>query len=138
MNFITLKSFDNSIDAHLLKSKLESEDIICYLKDEYITNAYQQYSYPFGGVKLMVYEDNYKQALELLEYVDANNSNNGIQLQNICPNCNSNNISKTNRFKNSFTRLFSIMISLLLSLVIINPKSKYKCNYCNYEFNLKD
>ncbi|MFN3194790.1 MAG: DUF2007 domain-containing protein [Chlorobiota bacterium] len=136
MNFIILKSFDNTIDAHLLKSKLESEDIICHLKDEYITNAYQQYSYPFGGVKLMVYEDNYKQALELLESLKANNSYNGKQLKTTCPNCNSNSILKKNKYKNSFTKLFSIVMSLLFSLVIINPKSKYKCNYCNYEYKL--
>jgi hypothetical protein len=31
---ITIKTFDNPVEAHILKSRLESEGIHCYLFDE--------------------------------------------------------------------------------------------------------
>lgn len=31
---VTLKTFDNLVDAHLLKTKLESEGVTCFLFDE--------------------------------------------------------------------------------------------------------
>lgn len=34
MKLITIKTFDNYFEANLLKSKLESENIVCYLFDE--------------------------------------------------------------------------------------------------------
>jgi len=38
MKLVTLKTFDNSIEAHLLKVKLESEGIRCFIFDENIVS----------------------------------------------------------------------------------------------------
>ena len=63
-----LQSFDNYIDAHIVKGRLEAEDIPCWLKDEHtsalivdpvLTNA-------IGGIKLMVPKDQVQKATEIL------------------------------------------------------------------------
>ncbi|MBD0368188.1 MAG: DUF2007 domain-containing protein [Flavisolibacter sp.] len=68
MDFVLLQSFDNYIDAHIVKGRLESEDILCYLKDEHLsalivdpvlTNA-------IAGIKLMVAKDQVQRAIDIL------------------------------------------------------------------------
>ena len=69
MDFVLLKSFDNYIDAHIVKGRLEDQGIHCWLKDEnfsaiivdpVLTNAIS------GGIKLMVTKDELPKALEIL------------------------------------------------------------------------
>jgi hypothetical protein len=50
------------LEAHLMKTKLESEDLECFLQDENMglfTNA-------IGGVKLLVREEDAEQAAQIL------------------------------------------------------------------------
>ena len=47
----TLKIFENPIDAHLLKTKLESEGIDCYLIDENTVSVMPLYNITVGGIK---------------------------------------------------------------------------------------
>lgn len=54
MELITLKTFDNSIEAHLMKSKLKSENIVCFLFDENIVGLNPVYNIAVGGIKLKV------------------------------------------------------------------------------------
>ena len=53
MNLITIKAFDESMQAHLVKSKLESEGIDCWLIDEQVSNLYghalEALNYKFGN-----------------------------------------------------------------------------------------
>ncbi len=68
MEFVLIQNFDNYIDAHIVKGRLEAEEIICYLKDEHLsalivdpilTNA-------IAGIKLMVAKDHVEKALQIL------------------------------------------------------------------------
>ena len=69
MDFILLETFDNYIDAHIVKGRLEDQNISCWLKDEnlstiivdpILTNAIS------GGIKLMVAKDDLTKALDVL------------------------------------------------------------------------
>jgi hypothetical protein len=69
MDFVLLESFDNYIDAHIVKGRLEDQGIHCWLKDEnfsaiivdpILTNAIS------GGIKLMVAKDEWSKAVEIL------------------------------------------------------------------------
>jgi hypothetical protein len=69
MDFVLLRSFDNYIDAHIVKGRLEDQGIHCWLKDEnlgalivdpILTNAIN------GGIKLMVPKDELTTAIEIL------------------------------------------------------------------------
>lgn len=51
MKFKTLKIFDSYVEAHLLKTKLESKMICCFLQDENSIATNPLHSYVLGGIK---------------------------------------------------------------------------------------
>lgn len=56
---ITIATFDNAPQAYLVKARLESEGIVCFLTDEHISSLLP--SGPFGGIKLQVsFADSFK------------------------------------------------------------------------------
>lgn len=78
MDFVLLQSFDNYIDAHIVKGRLEDQGIHCWLKDEnlsslivdpILTNAVS------GGIKLFVPKDELQKAIEILNQPQQNLQN---------------------------------------------------------------
>jgi hypothetical protein len=61
---ITLATINNSIQAHLLKSRLESEGIPCFLTDENINTLLP--AGPFGGIKVQVHLSDSLRAFDIL------------------------------------------------------------------------
>lgn len=70
MELITLKTFNSIVEAHVLKSKLESEDIHCFLKDETMMGVNPLFNISLGGVKLMINKEDTDRALEILNSID--------------------------------------------------------------------
>ncbi len=64
---ITIASFPQAIQAHIARSRLESEGIETFIRDENIVTLNWLYSNAVGGVKLEVYEQDVPQALSILE-----------------------------------------------------------------------
>ncbi|PXY03074.1 hypothetical protein DF185_03005 [Marinifilum breve] len=62
----TIVSFDLPHEAHFAKTKLESEGIKVYLKDELTVQVDNFISNAIGGVKLQVFESDLKRASEIL------------------------------------------------------------------------
>jgi hypothetical protein len=80
MEFVILQTFNNYIDAHIVKGRLEAEGIDCWLKDEHLsaiivdpilTNA-------IAGIKLMVKEEDVEKAIETLN--DGEQSSEGPEI----------------------------------------------------------
>lgn len=67
MKWITLKVFDDTIAAHLLKSKLESEGISCVLLDEKSIGVQPFASIALGGIKLQVSELDWDEAVRIYQ-----------------------------------------------------------------------
>ena len=81
MNLITLKTFDNSIDANMLRCQLELEGIQSYLKDENTITTNPLCNIALGGIKHQVIEQDYpkvKVYLAELENTPYTNQNNEI------------------------------------------------------------
>ena len=79
---ITIKVFDNPIDVHVLKSKLESEGIHCYIFDEQIVSMNLLYNNAIGGVKLNVSEDDAKNARQIISDLEKKNLLSMIRMKN--------------------------------------------------------
>ncbi len=65
--FISLLSFSNASSAAIVKGKLESEGITCFLRDELTTQVNPLYTQNEGGIKLQVLNTAVDRAIELLE-----------------------------------------------------------------------
>ena len=66
-NWIILLTFKQSAQAHLIKTKLESEGIQVFLKHEHIAQLAPHHMEPGGPIKLQVPEDEAQRALDILK-----------------------------------------------------------------------
>ncbi len=68
MDFVLLQTFDNYIDAHIVKGRLEAEDIFCWLKDEHQSALIVDpiLVSAIAGIKLMVAKEHVDKAMQIL------------------------------------------------------------------------
>ncbi len=134
MNLITLKTFDNSIDANMLKCQLELEGIQSYLKDENTITTNPLYNIALGGIKLQVLEQDYTKAktyLDQLENTPYTNQDNDIIH---CPKCQSTNIQVGFASYKNITGILSLLTAFVFMIFPFYNKKVYKCMQCDKEF----
>ncbi len=66
---VTIATFNDATEAYILKGRLESEGILCFLGDEHIIGAYPLYAVAVGGVKLKVTENDVEEARAILKKI---------------------------------------------------------------------
>lgn len=68
MNIVVLEVFNNYVDAHIVKGRLEAEGITCWLKDEHLSALIVDpiLTNVIAGIKLMVPEDQVDRAVAIL------------------------------------------------------------------------
>lgn len=135
MPLLTLATFDNAADAHVMRSKLESEEIPCFLFDEHSVTINPLYNITLGGIKLKVDERDVPIAMEIIEAYKqtkpTNESNEVIQ----CPSCGSEELySSFNSIKGIKAKL-TFLFYLLLAVYPAHLKRVYKCKSCGTEFS---
>ena len=66
MEFVTLKTFNTEIEAELIKSYLESNNIQSFIFGNILANTYNLFNTTSGGVQLKVYESDLEKAQIIL------------------------------------------------------------------------
>ena len=107
--FVTVKTFTYVTEASVLKAKLESEGINCFLKNEHLLSTQQFLSNAIGGLDVQVLESDLPRALNVLKKMEEEEKaasaipeNLGSEFEKVliyCPDCESSNVY---RKKNSF------------------------------------
>ena len=137
MALITLKSFDNSMDAHILKSKLESEGIVCYLFDEHTVTMNPLYNVTVGGIKLKINEADLEFAREIYNSIQNTPFTNDKNELLKCPKCESTELYSDFKSMKGASGIISAFTSFFFLLFPIYYKSVYKCKKCGEEFMRK-
>lgn len=134
MERITIKTFDRAIDAHILKARLEDEDIECFIYDENIVNVNPLYANAVGGVKLKVYETDVEKAKSILSEIDntAFTDKNDEAIK--CPRCGSIDLISGFKSINDVRSIFAVIIAFIFTIIPFYMKSVYKCKICDCEF----
>ena len=136
MELITLVTFDNPIEAHMVKSKLESEEITCFLFDENMVTLYPLYNNTVGGIKLKINKKDEEKARKiLLEFSNAkllDDEANPIQ----CPKCKSIEIYSGFKSMKGSKGVLSAIVSFFFMVFPVYYKTLYKCKSCGKEFKL--
>lgn len=134
MELVTLKTFDNLVEAHLIKSKLESEDLPCFLFDENIMALNPLYNFTVDGIKLKVNKFDFEKAHEILSEIDSTPITTSDDHVLICPKCQSQNLH--NRFKSmkGFKGIISAIVALVLIVFPIYYELLYQCKDCGHSF----
>lgn len=134
MELITLRTFDNSIDAHLIKSKLEDEGIVCFLFDEHLIGLNPLLNHTIGGIKLKINNSDYEAANSILKQIEKAKITNDEGEIVRCPNCHSDDILNNYRSMKGTKEVFSIVLSFFFMVFPIYSKTVHKCKNCGTEF----
>lgn len=132
MDLITIKTFDSSIEAHLLKSKLESEGIECFIIDENIVTLNVLFSNATGGIKLQINSEDLPKATVIVNEIEMQKSNRDI-LE--CANCGSTEFYDFKSF-GSVKGIISLVVTLFFVVYPIFFKRMYKCKKCGYKVEI--
>jgi hypothetical protein len=114
MGLITFKTFDNSIDAHILKIKLESEGITCFLFDENIVTVNPLYSNLVGGIKLKINDEDLIHAKNIVLEVEQTPYTQDDETVISCPKCHSTHLQSGYKSMRSVGAIISAILSFLL------------------------
>ncbi|WP_152285670.1 putative signal transducing protein [Flavicella marina] len=134
MTLKTLKTFDNSFEAHLYKTKLESEGLRAYLFDENLVSLNPLYNITVGGIKLKVHEKDYRLSFDVIHKLEESkllDENNDVVK---CPICDSEELIYGFKSMRGSKGVFSIFLSLLFMVFPIYFKTVNKCKNCGFEF----
>ncbi len=124
MSLSVLTTYDSTINANLLRAKLEHEGIPCFLNNEHFTNLMPHYFNILGsGVQILVPTDQLEQAKEIAKLDDGRMT---------CPNCGATNIK--NDLESPKNKLKLILIALLIAVPIGNLLNRYRCLECGQKF----
>lgn len=122
-NYTILAVFEYSTEAQLMVSKLGSENIRTMLMDEKTIDSDPLISQAIGGVKLLVHDDDFENAVTIYNNIRAyQKDKNGNDIH--CVNCNSTRVlTAPLQRKNIFYMLFPFF-----------EKTRYICNQCKTVF----
>ena len=122
-NYTVLDIFEYSAEAQVAKTKLEAEGLQMMLMDEKTVDSDPLISQAIGGVKLLVHNDDVKDARRIYSRIRTYITDENDQLFT-CPNCSSNKIliAPLQR-KNMFYMLFPFF-----------EKTRKQCTVCNTIF----
>lgn len=134
MKLITVRTFETSIDAHLLKTKLQNAGFECFLKDEKTVDTDPLVSQAIGGVKIQVKEADYRSVLdvmdEITEMVTVNPKGHVI----VCSTCQSKQVASAVHDDEGISGVFK---GIVRSAKMLNPSYSdniYLCLKCNEKF----
>ena len=117
----------DSINAHLIQGRLESEGIASIIHNEFR-------AYDIGTVEVLVYAKDYDRAYQIIHNTTPEFTSEEI----VCPFCGSTDIAPVPRHKTQFINGLTIFLSLIGSIFIPKaPLAKYRCNKCNSQFEKK-
>ncbi len=133
MELVTIKTFDNPIDAHILKSKLESENIRSFLFDENIVGLMPLYNLTVGGIKLKINKSDLEDANKILEESNSSLTNDQDEVIT-CPKCQSEDIYDKFKSMKGIKGILSAIVSFTFVVFPIYYKSVNKCKSCGNEF----
>lgn len=129
MELVTVKESHYTNDLVVLKSKLESEGIKCFIKDEYTSDVLNHL--PNIYAKLQVYKNEIPRVKSII-------GNKGIGLLKNkalnCPHCNSLDILVSDRYKDKLAFVIRYTVSQLTMSDYRNIKRNYICSKCDSHF----
>jgi DNA-directed RNA polymerase subunit RPC12/RpoP len=128
MNFIPINSYSNYIDANIILGRLQNDGLNCWLMDENTVTINPVWTNAIGGIKLMVAQEDAKNAMELL-----NKYKTDIKQKIVCPVCGSHNIEliSTNRKPGNW---ISVFVGFLFMNFAPPIEKAYHCFDCKHEF----
>ncbi len=126
MELIIIRTFDNYISANMTLGKLQNNGIECFLKDEFSATINPILSNAIGGIKLMVKDEDVKEATEILKAMDAEY----LQAAK-CPKCGKVGLDYIS--KPGAKNFITAILTWFVSSYAIASEHVYHCSTCGWE-----
>jgi cell division protein FtsB len=137
----TVATFEYAHFAHIAKTKLESEEIECFLFDENTSSMIWFYNNAIGGIKLKVRAEDLKRARKILEENNETfNDDNEFAQDEIssfdseeairCPKCNSDKVEDE-----KFSKKFAYLSIIFFGFPFLFKTKKFECKNCGNKWN---
>ncbi|MEG0696233.1 putative signal transducing protein [Algoriella sp.] len=136
MELVTLKVFDSPIEAHILRSKLESENIESFVFDEHSVGINMLYAQAIGGVKLKIRQTDSEKAWSILEEINNTKYTDDNENIIVCPSCGGNDFFTNYKSSKGTKGLLSTLASFLFWVYPIYQKNVLKCKNCDTEIDM--
>ena len=138
MNLVTAQNFDDSVSAHLVKTRLENEGIKCFIFDEHINNVMPIYGQAVGGIRIKIKEEDVLKAKQLIEEWELRPFLNQSNETLTCTSCGAQELyAGFKSFKTSRGWL-TLAISFLFMIYPFYSKTVYRCKNCGEEMDLNN
>jgi hypothetical protein len=129
-DIIVFQKFDSSIDANIVKSKLDAYGIPCYLTEENMANLYPGANHLMNfNVRLHLFNHDAERARQILHESHLRIEDDSVLR---CPHCRSNNIERD--FPRKLTEKFAASLQYLFFGIFFPDKKVYRCVDCECEF----
>ncbi len=128
MDFVLLNSYNNYIEAHIVKGVLEEQGIGCWLKDENTVTIDPILTNAVGGIKVMVAKEDAVGAWEILNQLKKEQ-----KLAVVCPVCGSHNIELVSTPRKPINWL-SAFATFFIGDYALTVEKVNHCFDCKHEF----
>jgi hypothetical protein len=128
-DIIVFRQFDNSIEANIVKTKLDAYGIPCFLSEENLAGLYPGQHFNLFSIRLHLFAKDAEQVQQILDESNLVLDNDSITC---CPQC------KSIKVARDFPKRLSERISSSLAVLFFGvffPKYKiFRCLDCDHEF----
>ncbi|GGG99644.1 putative signal transducing protein [Mucilaginibacter phyllosphaerae] len=136
---ITLEQYYDPMLAHIMRTKLEDNDIPCFIADDNIISANPVFNNAVGGIKLKIFERDLQRSRELLAQQGNLHEQDHFEIDEethapvICPYCASTNVRYGAATERKAHWLITL-ISALLSVLPFYTRKAWHCFNCQRDF----
>jgi hypothetical protein len=125
-DIIVFRQYDTVIDANIAKTRLDANDIPCFLTEENMSNLYPSHRF-LGGLKvrLHLFARDEEKASEILSDINLTSDSDSSSK---CPKCNS------SRIMRDFPKQSSESLTFIFFGVLFPHKKVDHCLDCDNEF----
>jgi hypothetical protein len=122
-DLVTVATASTPIEANIMKSKLESEGLTCFVADQNMVSINPLYSNAVGGVRVQVRQGDFEKAKEIL------NIKSQTLKMVICPECHSNEISH-----GKTPAILNVLSFFGLGVFFPQLRRQWVCNKCHHSW----
>ena len=128
---VVFRKFETTIEANIVKSKLDAFGIPCFLTEENMTNLYPGASSLMNfNVRLHLFANDVPRAHQVLEETHLDSGDENVVR---CPKCNSKRVERD--FPRNMSTTFASALNVMFFGVFFPERKIYRCLDCDTEFN---
>jgi len=129
--------YSTSIEAQIVRSKLQDEGILSFVFDEQINTINPLYNIATGGIRLMVHEDDLERAILIVKEIEKKPFEDDTEHAITCEKCGSTELMRATSMLRNGKGILSLLLSFLMMVFPIYNKSIYVCKSCGHEMDYK-